>query len=887
VGDANGDGRVDVVFGNGIYNEGHLNRLYLNQGLREPLQTGPAPSVVLDTQSNFASTFGGQSSSQLAPANFYAVPGVRSQGTLPIRYTLTHPDGVPFRQVQGFYSPDGGGQWYPAVATSDTLTTGLASRSAFSAFKLDGVNDYVRLGNPLALNIVGEITLEAWVRVVVTNGLQNIIAHGYTLSPDREVFLRVGNGDYQIGSYNGATHFASAPIPSEDVGRWVHLAGSYDGTTWRLYRKGNLIPITTCTGSAMGDLYDRPENTEFIYDEAEWQAKCSQTLAEQTLGRNEWETMRLWYPSLVTPTQLLNGPSQMPFDLTTVTIFDPLTPTSTLADPTFYINYPNSAVSSSDARAYLLQSDNQGDWLINLGSPIGGQNRVAANGAEPSDRLCVFDPAREAFGCETIEFGDDQLQMKVEAAWSPVIQITPVNSETLRVNVSNVPTTGLTLQARLFPDLLYAPQPITLSLTSGIYSGTFVLTETGILNGHLQLWVEEAATETNPRRETLVAFSIGGNPGGAHAVGASRGSGGVGASRGSGGVGASRGSGGVGSYRAGGGSYRAGGGALRSGHAPLLSPDGQLIYFTAGNTEFITGSLFAVQSMASLPSLPPGRALVGSGYAIIASPGVTLPAGSVSVQYLSNDVTTAGAREADLSLYFYNGAQWQELPTTRDEYFNVLVATSQGPGLYAVFASVQIPLEALGWNLVAYPLADSQAVTTALQSLAGYYSLVYGYRASDMADPWEVYAPSGVPPYVNDLYQLEPGRGYWISATQVITWYLEPVPPSGLQGPAAPQMAPPPGTFYGEVVGETAAGQTVLAYINGNLCGQGVTQWFDGRIVYVADVVSTPGCGTPGARVQFTVAGQAMVPAGQWTNDALTFLTLIPAQQVYLPIIMR
>src|SRR5262245_10539138 len=138
--------------------------------------------------------------------------------------------------------------------------------------------------------------------------------------------------------------------------------------------QGNLIPISTCTGSAMGDLYDRPENTEFIYDEAEWQSKCSQTLAEQTLGRNEWETLHLWYPALVTPTQLLNGPSQMPFDLTTVTIFDPLTPTNTLADPTFYINYPNSAVSSSDARAYLLQNDNQGDWLINLGSPIGGQN---------------------------------------------------------------------------------------------------------------------------------------------------------------------------------------------------------------------------------------------------------------------------------------------------------------------------------------------------------------------------------------------------------------------------------------------------------------------------------------------------------------------------------
>lgn len=386
----------------------------------------------------------------------------------------------------------------------------------------------------------------------------------------------------------------------------------------------------------------------------------------------------------------------------------------------------------------------------------------------------------------------------------------------------------------------------------------------------------------------VVAFSIGGNPGGAHAPGASRGNGGVGASRGNGGVG---------SYRAGGGSYRAGGGSLRSGHAPLLPPDGQLIFFTANNTEFITGSLFTVQSMASLPPLPPGRALVGSGYAILASPGVTLPAGSVSVQYLSNDVTTAGAREDDLSLCFYDGAQWAELPTTRDAYFNVLVAASDGPGLYAVFASVQIPLEALGWNLVAYPLAQALPVTDALASLQGSYELVYGYRASDPVDPWEVFTPNGVPPYVNDLTQLEPGRGYWISATQVVTWYLEPLPPSGLSAPAsASSLSQPPSTFYGAVVGDATftpqAGMMVQAYINGVLCGQGVTQDYNGQVVYVVDVAGAAlggpaGCGAPGAMVHFTIAGRALAAVGQWTNDTLTLLNLVPARQLYLPVIRR
>jgi hypothetical protein len=77
----------------------------------------------------------------------------------------------------------------------------------------------------------------------------------------------------------------------------AHELGHYllfhDDTYIGLDENGYLVAVDTCLGSAMSDLYSNPDNTEFIADETTWQANCADTLAEQTLGRNEWETMQL------------------------------------------------------------------------------------------------------------------------------------------------------------------------------------------------------------------------------------------------------------------------------------------------------------------------------------------------------------------------------------------------------------------------------------------------------------------------------------------------------------------------------------------------------------------------------------------------------------------
>jgi hypothetical protein len=88
------------------------------------------------------------------------------------------------------------------------------------------------------------------------------------------------------------------------------------------------------------------------------------------------------------------------------------------------------------------------------------------------------------------------------------------------------------------------------------------------------------------------------------------------------------------------------------------------------------------------------------------------------------------------------------------------------------------------------------------------------------------------------------------------------------------QPPTPPNRFFGNVTG-AAAGDSIAATVGGNVCGQTTVQ---GDMSYVLDVVSsgqTAGCGTEGASVSFTVAGN---PAGSatWSSGQFTELDLAP-----------
>lgn len=110
------------------------------------------------------------------------------------------------------------------------------------ALAFHGPQDGIQLANPRHLNFAGKITLAAWVRPGDRKqDYRNIVSHG--LGP-RETMLRIAQGGYQVGTWDGKMHYATSKIPAGDLDQWVHLAGTYDGAAWKLYRNGRLIQTT-------------------------------------------------------------------------------------------------------------------------------------------------------------------------------------------------------------------------------------------------------------------------------------------------------------------------------------------------------------------------------------------------------------------------------------------------------------------------------------------------------------------------------------------------------------------------------------------------------------------------------------------------------------------
>ena len=468
------------------------------------------------------------------------------------------------------------------------------------------------------------------------------------------------------------------------------LDDTYLGKT----KQGLLIAVDSCQGSVMGDMYNPSgKNTEFIADQEAWNKNCDKTLANE-LERTEWETIRQRYPML-TDTLALTGPSRMPFDFTQINVLTPTTPTATLADPILFLDYHEpSKVSSGATRAYLIR-ENQ--LLFDLGTPVGGQNRLLARGAREGDRLCAVDPQQKAAGCKLISRTDERLDLHANPNWQPNIEIHPVNTSTVNIQVQMIGyTTSGQLTMRLFPELFHATPPIPLIKQDDIYSATVALTYTlntsevvslPIVGGHIELWDDGSPAGELTAAHTIVAFYIAGNWGSGPYIRAG------GPYIRAGGPYIRAG----GPYiRAGGPYIRAGGVSYRTGYAPVSSTDGSFIQVMTDTHALKEGDLYTIQDVAVYPALPTNTVPVGQVYQVITSRSVKTLTGSISFQYLGSDALALGLVEADeqaLQIYHCPDRErvCKALDTIINIKYNLASAASQGSGFYALLARTRKP----------------------------------------------------------------------------------------------------------------------------------------------------------------------------------------------------
>ncbi len=166
---------------------------------------------------------------------------------------------------------------------ASSYALGLKRQTLLSALRLRGDKDYVLIPHRSHLNFTGAITIEAWIKPQKFDGLRNIVAHGHHSNPAGEIYLRIRDDHYEIGSWNGADHKAFFPVPTADKtgNEWVHLAGVYDGAAWLLYRNGEEVQSTE-------------DATGAVQAEADWAIGGRGLATPERLFDGEIDEVRIW-----------------------------------------------------------------------------------------------------------------------------------------------------------------------------------------------------------------------------------------------------------------------------------------------------------------------------------------------------------------------------------------------------------------------------------------------------------------------------------------------------------------------------------------------------------------------------------------------------------------
>ncbi|MCC6271641.1 MAG: hypothetical protein IT190_10220, partial [Microbacteriaceae bacterium] len=349
-------------------------------------------------------------------------------------------------------------------------------------------------------------------------------------------------------------------------------------------------------------------------------------------------------------------PAALPAALTNVVFIPPTPATTPLVNQLFDLDYRDGETASSEARAVIYRADR----VIDQGKPNEGSTQIQLYGAQAGDRFCLIDidnvaeaPAtpRNQYGCETISAGDNTLFLEKDGAWAPIMLINPVTptipgGTSLVISVTQPVAPSIVLKARVYPEHETTFSEVTLTGAGNSYSGRLDLPFTPA--AYVQLWVDEneAPDGSDPRREALVDYGVGGGglPGPKSQV----------------------------------------------GFAPIISSSNGRAFFVArAGLSLQSGEFIALQSMAGTPPVPANATLIDQPYRLIAYPNRLVDAGSINLRFDRLLPLQAAATDSDVNeaLYFWDGQRWLPLATTRtsEPAGNELAsATSAGVGIYAV-----------------------------------------------------------------------------------------------------------------------------------------------------------------------------------------------------------
>jgi hypothetical protein len=171
-----------------------------------------------------------------------------------ISFSVAQPTAVGLVAAYGFNEGSG-----TSVAdASGNAHTGAISGATWStqgkfgnALSFDGVNDWITVNASSLLNLTTAMTLEAWVFPTTTSGVRDILIKEGANADIYNLYARNWRGrpevNVLVGGANRVAEGTAAQGPAANV--WTHVAGTYDGTTLRLYINGVQVASLNQSGA--------------------------------------------------------------------------------------------------------------------------------------------------------------------------------------------------------------------------------------------------------------------------------------------------------------------------------------------------------------------------------------------------------------------------------------------------------------------------------------------------------------------------------------------------------------------------------------------------------------------------------------------------------------